>query len=981
MNACRALLVLPLLPLVAAAQDKPVPVLDVGEHTARVNRVLFRPPDGKEVITVSDDKTIRVWDAQTGQPLRVLRPRRGQANQGRLRAAAVSPDGSLLAMAGTEQFRGKKLTFPIFLISLTQGQMVRVLEGHSATLLALAFSADGKRLASAGLDTTVRVWDVGNGDCTQVLKGHKADINQVAFSPRGPLASASEDGTARIWYVKAGKSAVLNHLRPGFPLERSRVRGLAWSPDGKALATCSNFHHLWVWEASGRERTWFRGPVRDVEHAYDSEYRSVAFPSDGRLMVFWGDARGGRESNHGLVSVVDPRKPRKPFTFPGHEHRVPPHRGYHPLNHGSVAPDGKLAATTGGLYNETCLWDLDKGTLKRRLGGRGQPLDGAAWGLKGQTVAWGSREERYGYHQHQAPAGFVQRAFNLAALRPSRQHDLSRYFGALRNDGPLSLHVTAKGDGREVPLNQHVPVVFVRQGAKVIHTLHMPRHAGSARCFTFAGKGQVAVGTNNGLFLYDASTGQKIRDLVGHEGAVRNLAVSADRRYLLSVSDDQTVRVWNPAQGEPLVSLLARGADWVAWTPQGYYAASLGGERLLAWHIDNGPDALASAASSGQFRKVLYRPDVIRRLLRHGSVDKALAAARGTPRSIDSLLPPRVLSFRVVKRNGPDLEVEAVVQKRGEAPVTSLRLLLDRRPHGGPEAILRQPAEKDGKATGTWKVTLPPGNERHRLSVHVRTRASWFTSNEMEVRNDRAGPPARDRKTLHVLAVGINDYPGGGIEKLISAVRDAQRVARTFAEHSKSLYTVRAEALTDPKQTTRAALLAALDRLRKDLKPADVAVLYLAAQGYKDASGKFYLLPVDANLKDLPKTALSEDELAGKLGALPARNVVVLLDACYPGSSGAHDLGRRLKDDDCGAVVLCSAREYEKALVHRNGYGFFTLALTEAVAGRMGKRPRTGVVQLRHVVEHVIAEVEVKSEGQQRPVSDRQPYGPPLAKP
>ena len=83
----------------ADVSEKPILVLDAGGHTARVWKVLFTP-DGRELITVSDDKTIRVWDVASGEPLRVLRPPIGRGQEGMLYAAALSPDGRTLAVGG-----------------------------------------------------------------------------------------------------------------------------------------------------------------------------------------------------------------------------------------------------------------------------------------------------------------------------------------------------------------------------------------------------------------------------------------------------------------------------------------------------------------------------------------------------------------------------------------------------------------------------------------------------------------------------------------------------------------------------------------------------------------------------------------------------------------------------------------------------------------------------------------------------------------
>src|SRR5262249_33590453 len=187
-------LALPAAASAEAVRDKPFLALDAGGHTGHVWKALFTP-DGKQVVTVSDDKTVRLWDVNTGQTVRVLRPPIGPGKEGKLYAAALSPDGRLLAVGGFGWNDGRK---PIYLIHLTTsraernlagvptgGRIERTLEGHKGEVSALAFSPDGKWLASGSGDRTVRIWNVASGDCVQTLPGHKERIAEVAFAPDG----------------------------------------------------------------------------------------------------------------------------------------------------------------------------------------------------------------------------------------------------------------------------------------------------------------------------------------------------------------------------------------------------------------------------------------------------------------------------------------------------------------------------------------------------------------------------------------------------------------------------------------------------------------------------------------------------------------------------------------------------------------------------------------------------------------------------
>jgi WD40 repeat protein len=955
-SAVVVLLVLPAIALAQDKADKPILVLDAGGHTATVRKVLFTP-DGKELITVSDDKTIRFWDVGTGEPLRILRPPIGKGSEGMLLAAALSPDGKTLAVGGLGLTGGE----PIYLISVIEGQIARVLKVHrSLAIKGLAFSPDGKRLASTSADKTARVWNVATGVCEHTLKGHTEPLTGVAFSPNGRLVTASNDKTARIWSVQTGRCEAVLHGHTAV------VNCVAWSPDGKTIATGSNDQSVRLWEADGSFRKAFE--------TLGNFIRSLSFTSDSRCLLL---TRGPFPKNFDC-SLVDVGSGREQVCFRQHDNSVWT---------GAISPDDKLVATAGGHVHLTYIWNVSDGAVVARLGGKGAAVSAAGWGKESQEIAWGTNY-LWRSHNDRAP---LERAFRLADLEFGLA--ANRHFRrAQPSRGSLVLEA-----------GNRTAVVAVKRGKESIVQLKLQHESNWVQCFTFLpGGDRAAVGSVFGLFLFDTASGKCLREFHAHTGGIRAVAPSPDNRYLLSASADQTLRVWDPAQDEPLLSLFFTAAEWVAWTPEGYYAASAGGEKLMGWHVNNGLDKMATFYPAAQFRKSLYRPDVIKLLLKAGSLDKALALAdkargKASKRTgIDKILPPRVAitspARTGLKLDKPELEVRATASSVGDHPVTALRLLVDGRPHQGEGGVRKTAKPKLGKVEASWTVKVDPG--KHTLAVQAESAVSKAVSEIVEVfgkgtrglgqtseelvrgMHRRPDSDSGALPSLYVLAVGISSYKGD--LKLRYAAKDAEALAKVCRAKSKPLFRrVEVKLITDDKATRR-QILQGLTWLRKQMTQRDVGMLFFAGHGAKDSDSSFYLLPVDGDPDDLLSTAVAGEQIKRTLAAVPGK-ILMLLDACHAGAAGGgekrraatsltDDLVRDLVTDDYGVVVMCSSmgREYslESPTVE---HGYFTLALTEGLSGKAANKE--GVVYLHTLDAYVTDRVKELSKGQQHPVT------------
>src|SRR5262249_2103723 len=136
-----------------------------------------------------------------------------------------------------------------------------------------------------------------------------------------------------------------------------------------------------------------------------------------------------------------------------------------------------------------------------------------------------------------------------------------------------------------------------------------------AYSFTPDGRSVVSAGSFGVITAYDLR-GNSSGEYVGHEGDVWAVSPSPDGRLLVSGSADQTLRLWNASTRE-LVATLFYGSDgeWVIWTPQGYYAASPNGDKIVGWQINRGVDRDADYVTAHQLRDHFYRPDIVERAI------------------------------------------------------------------------------------------------------------------------------------------------------------------------------------------------------------------------------------------------------------------------------------------------------------------------------------------------------------------------------
>jgi WD40 repeat protein/serine/threonine protein kinase len=466
---------------------------------------------------------------------------------------------------------------------------------HDAKVLAVVFSSDGKSLVTASEDKTARVWEVATGRLLGAALRHANPVSAVAFGPGGKLiATGTSDGTIRLWEAAIGKPLDL----PLFQQEGA-VQIVTFSPDGKTLATAGDDGTARLWEiATGKPL------ATPLQH--QGVIRALVFSPDGKTILTGSSDRTAQLWNVATGKLL-----------------VPPlaHQGFVAVV--AFSPNGKTCATAGedGI---TRLWDTATG----RIVWATMPHQAAIWALAfspdGKMVATGSWDNTARLWDAATgkpigPALAHGNSVEAVAFSP----DGKTVATASEDDGTARLWETSRGRLLTEPLP----------------------HSAGVWTLTFSPDGKTLATASGGLNsgearLWDTATGRPISAPLPHGAEVRALAFAPDGKTLATGSTDGAARLWEVATGRLLgVPMRHQGPVWVvAFSPNGKTLAT-GSEDGTArlWDAVTGKLIVPPLQHKGSVRVVVFSPDGTTLLTCAAKIARLWEAATGKPLAIPPL--------------------------------------------------------------------------------------------------------------------------------------------------------------------------------------------------------------------------------------------------------------------------------------------------------------------------------------------------------
>jgi WD40 repeat protein len=564
--------------VVSASDDKTLKVWDLASgqplatlqgHSAWV-RACAVTPDGRRVVSASDDKTLNVWDLESGQPLATL--------QGHLRpvnACAVTPDSRHVVSASDDK------TLKVW--DLESGRLLATLQGHSAWVRGCAVTPDGRRVVSVSDDRTLKVWDLESGRLLATLQGHTRSVNACAVAPDGRrVVSASADQTLKVWDLESGLSlATLRGHSAG-------VRACAVTPDGRHVVSASDDKTLKIWDlASGHPLATLQGHSAGVRAcAVTPNGRRVISASDDQTLKVWDLASGqllaipqghsayvlacavtldGRRvvsaSYDQTLKVWDFVSGQPLVTLQGHSAWV---RGC------AVTPDGRRVVSASA--DQTLkVWDLESGQLLATLHGHTDRVHGCAVTPDGRRVISASEDQKLKVWD-------LESGQSLATLQG---HSDRVNACAATPDGRRAVSASA---------DQTLKVWDLESGQSLA-TLQDHSDKVNACAVTPDGRRVVSASDDKTLKVWDLESGQLLATLQGHSACVNACALLPDGRRVVSASDDKTLKVWDLESHACLLTHRANAAYLaVAATTTAIIAGDvIGGLWFLEWPPSSAP--------------------------------------------------------------------------------------------------------------------------------------------------------------------------------------------------------------------------------------------------------------------------------------------------------------------------------------------------------------------------------------------------------
>ncbi len=519
--------------------------------------------------------------------------------KGKIRQVAYSSDGTKVAVA---------TRIGLWLYDVKNSNKTSFLLPHKCSIESIAFSPNGKILATGSNDNLVRLWDVSTGKQVKTLIGHRREISSVVFSSNGNKLVSASPGEISIWDVatgthiqtierftghtsdisfidnslilaelpidEKGKIVKLTELITGKPLWSSKkfqkhFKKVTISPDGKSIAGANIQEMVYLWDINTGEQTkTFRGHTAVVD--------SLAFSPDGSTLATgsWDDT----------IGIWDVKSGRHIKTLSGHNSSV---------YHLSFGPDDRTLVS-GSTDGTVRIWDVDTGTHKTIGTGHIQSVYNIWFSPDGKTL--------------------VSESFGETLLWDVKTGEHKR---TLKGHSKRIICFSFNPDGKSYATGSEDKTIRIWDAISGNTKRILRGHTGSIYRISYSPDGKtIATGSaDKTVRLWDTMTGSLRHTLTGHTDFLnRGLAFSPNGKILASISQNEVIRLWDTVTGIHLKSLIGHKTNitHISFSPDGKILASAGEKderNVRLWDVSSGKSKEINMGDIFKTYKVMFSPD------------------------------------------------------------------------------------------------------------------------------------------------------------------------------------------------------------------------------------------------------------------------------------------------------------------------------------------------------------------------------------
>jgi WD40 repeat protein len=502
-------------------------------HDADIKCCAFSP-NGKTILSGSDDATLKLWDVATGVLIRTFIGHRGGVN-----CCAVSPDGKTILSGACDRL--------LRLWNIDTGKIIHDFLGHNSWVMACAFSPQGEKISSGDYNHVLKLWDSQTKQELRTITGHSYAIETISFSPDcSTLLTGSDDSTLKLWNINTG-----DEIRT-FKGHTFTIWSCTFSPDGESILSASGDNTLKLWNMeTGEEIRTFAGHANMVMScAFTPDGSTILSGSWDHTLKLW-DVNTGNEdfalNKHArainwcvfspdssrILSVSDDRTVKLWNTQTGKVIRT--FTGTTDLIlTGSFSQDGKTIFVVS-RNNSLRLWNIETGEKNDPFRRKQDRTTTCAISADNRLIL----------------SGFRDNILRLWEVETGK--DIRTFSG--HTAWPQSC--TFSFDGKLVltgSMDKTMKLWDVETGEE-IQTFRGHTSSVLACAFSPDGKTVLSGSLDKTLKLWDIETGKEIRTFVGHYSSVLSCNYSPDGNNILSGSVDTTVKLWNTRTGRLIAEI------------------------------------------------------------------------------------------------------------------------------------------------------------------------------------------------------------------------------------------------------------------------------------------------------------------------------------------------------------------------------------------------------------------------------------------